>query len=98
AIWRYMKEIRRRMEKGESLYFSNEKPEPGDAFYRLFDSFRYRVSKAGYPWRQPEIAQPPPALLARMRAAGDAVFRQYFGEIADFESAGASEGSPVSST
>jgi len=83
AIWRYMKEIRRRMEKGESLYFSNEKPESGDAFYRLFDSFRYRVTKAGYPWRQPEIAQPPPELLARMRAAGDAVFRQYFGDVRD---------------
>jgi hypothetical protein len=83
AIWRYMKEIRRRMEKGESLYFTNEKPESSDAFYRLFDSFRYRVSKAKYPWRQPEIAQPPPDLLAKMRAAGDKVYQQFFGVTPD---------------
>jgi len=81
AIWRYMKEIRRRMERGESLYLANERPESGDAFYRLFDSFRYRVSQAKYPWRQPEIAQPPPDLLAQMRAAGDQVYQQYFGEM-----------------
>jgi hypothetical protein len=79
AIWRYMKEVRRRMEKGESLYLTGTKPESGDAFYRLFDSFRNRVSVAKYPWRLVTLVQPPPDVLAQMRQAGDAVYVQYLG-------------------
>jgi hypothetical protein len=81
AIWRYMKEVRRRMEKGESLYTRSEKPESGDAFYRLFDSFRYRVSVARYTWRRPSLVHPPAELLAEMRKAGDAVYAEYFGPV-----------------
>lgn len=79
AIWRFTKEMRRKMEKGESLYPAGARPQ-GDAFFRLFDSFRYRVSSAKYLWRTPKLVQPSPELLAEMRAAGARVYVQYFGE------------------
>jgi hypothetical protein len=82
AIWRYLKEVRRRMEKGEALYLAGEKPGSEDAFYKLFDSFRFRVSVARFAYRAPPLAQPPPGLLAQMRREGEAVFAQYFGDAA----------------
>jgi hypothetical protein len=79
AIWRYLKEVRRRMEAGVALYFPGEKPGSEDAFYKLFDSFRFRVSVAHFVYRAPKAAQPPADLLAHMRREGDAVFAEYFG-------------------
>lgn len=79
AIWRYTKEMRRTMEKGESLYPPGSKPQ-GDPFYRLFDSFRYRVSVAKYRWRSPGLVSPSPEQVAEMRAAGAKVYAQYFGD------------------
>jgi hypothetical protein len=79
AIWRYLKEIRHRMEKGASLLSATDKPDSGDAFYRLFDSFRYRVSVAKYAWRSPGLIQPPADVLKEIRIAGDLVYSKYFG-------------------
>jgi hypothetical protein len=79
ALWRYMKEVRRRMERGERLFAANEKPESADAFYRLFDSFRYRVSVARYVWRRPGVVEPPPRLVAAIRNAGDVLYKEFFG-------------------
>jgi hypothetical protein len=79
AIWRYMKELRLRMERGEPLFVTNEKSESGDAFYRLFDSFRYRVSVARYVWRRPGVAQPPAQFVTAIRDAGDQLYKEYFG-------------------
>jgi hypothetical protein len=81
AIWRYLKEMRRRMERGETLYFSGEQPGSKDAFYTLFDAFRYRVSVARFVYRAPAAAQPPPDVLAEMHRQGDTVFAQYFGTV-----------------
>jgi hypothetical protein len=78
AIWRYLKEVRRRMEAGEALYLPGEKPGSEDAFYKLFDSFRFRVGVAPFVFRAPKAAQPPADLLARMRRAGQVVFAEYF--------------------
>ena len=79
AIWRFTKEMRRKMEKGESLYLAGARSQ-GDPFFRLFDSFRYRVSMAKYRWRSETLVHPSPELLAEMRAAGARVYAQYFGE------------------
>lgn len=78
AIWRYLKELRRRMEKGESLYPGGKKPETGDAFYRLFDAFRYRISVAPYVWRPPTLVPPSAEKLREMRRAGDEVYAKFF--------------------
>jgi len=77
AIWSYLKELRHRMEKGEPLISDDDQGKSGDAFYRLFDSFRYRVSVARYA-PPPNVVQPPPELLAEMQKAGEAVYKQYF--------------------
>jgi hypothetical protein len=74
AIWTYLKELRHRMEKGTSL---KVEAKAGDAFYRLFDSFRYRVSVAAYS-APPQLVQPPPDVLAEMQRAGAAVYNEYF--------------------
>lgn len=89
AIWRYLKERRRRMEKGEALYLPGEKPGSEDAFYRLFDAFRFRVSVARFVYRPPAAAQPPPDLLAQMRREGNALFDRYFGAAAPGQAEGA---------
>ncbi len=78
AIWRYLREIRKRMERGESLYFHHEGAESADAFYRLVDSFRYRVQVAPSSSERPGLLTPPPALLARMEERGAELYAHYF--------------------
>jgi hypothetical protein len=79
AIWRYLKDTRRRMERGASLYLPGERPGSEDAFYNLFDVFRFRVSVARLVHTAPAAAKPPDSIIAEMRKRGDDVFDQYFG-------------------
>jgi hypothetical protein len=79
AIWRYLKEIRRRMERRENLYFHHESPESVDAFYRLIDEFRYRVMVARFVPRPPTRGRPPGEFLDRMHERGRAIYQGYFG-------------------
>ncbi len=79
AIWRYLKDTRRRMERGASLYLPGEQPGSEDAFYNLFDVFRFRVSVARVVHNAPAAAKPPESVIAEMRRQGDQVFVQYFG-------------------
>jgi hypothetical protein len=78
AIWRYLKEVRERMERLESLYFHHEKPESMDAFYRLIDSFRYRLLTERTVWRPPGLVRPPQDLLLQMRQQADSIYAEYF--------------------
>lgn len=78
AIWRYLREIRKRMERGESLYFHHEGAESADAFYRLVDAFRYRVQIAPSTSERPSLLTPPAELLARMEARGEELYAAYF--------------------
>jgi hypothetical protein len=80
AIWRYLKEVRKRMQAGESLYFHHENPESVDAFFRLIDACRYRVLLASFTKSSPGLVRPPAELLARMRTRGDELYAEYFGE------------------
>jgi len=80
AIWRYLKEIRRRMECRESLYFHHERPESVDAFYRLIDVFRYRVIIARFVRRPPARVRPPQEFLDRMHRRGQEIYQEYFGD------------------
>lgn len=78
AIWRYLKEIRHRMGKGETLYFHADGPDSGDAFYLLIDAFRYRIMLRPMIWRAPGLAKPAPEVLREMRRRGDEVYAEYF--------------------
>src|SRR5262249_22301717 len=78
AIWRYLKEVRQRMGKSETLYFHAENPDSPDAFYLLLDAFRYRIQLQPIAWRAPGLAKPAPEVLAAMRQRGDEVYTEYF--------------------
>lgn len=79
AIWRYLKEVRHRMERGQSLYTQVGEADSADAFYRLIDSFRYRVLLERVRPRGPGLVQPPDDILKQMQQRGDAIYQQYFG-------------------
>jgi hypothetical protein len=78
AIWRYLKEIRHRMGRSETLYFHAEAPESPDAFALLIDAFRYRIMLQRFAWRAPVLAMPARGVLEEMRRRGDAVYAEYF--------------------
>jgi hypothetical protein len=78
AIWRYLKHTRRLMERGASLYLPGEQPGSEDAFYNLFDAFRFRISVARFVHNAPVAAKPPDSVIAEMRRQGAEVFDHYF--------------------
>jgi hypothetical protein len=84
AIWRYLKEIRDRMGRSETLYFHAEQPDSPDAFYLLIDAFRYRIVLRPLIGRPPGLAKPPQEVLAEMRRRGDEVYAEYFPEPAAY--------------
>jgi hypothetical protein len=55
-----------------------EQPGSEDAFYNLFDAFRFRISVARFVHSSPAAAKPPDRLVAEMRRQGDEVFDHYF--------------------
>ena len=78
AIWRYLKEIRDRMGRSETLYFHAERPESTDAFYLLIDSFRYQIMTRPFVRRPPGLARPSEAVLTELRRRGDEVYAGFF--------------------
>lgn len=79
AIWRFLKEMRRRMEGRETLFSSAETSDSGDAFYKLMDVFRYRIMVEKICRHPPSLVQPPAEVLQQMRQRGDALYATYFG-------------------
>jgi hypothetical protein len=77
AIWRYLKEVRDRMGRSETLYFHGEGPDSPDAFYLLIDAFRYRIMLRPFVRSAPGLAKPPQAVLAELRRRGDEVYAEY---------------------
>jgi hypothetical protein len=80
AIWRYLKEVRDRMGRSETLYFHGERPDSPDAFYLLIDSFRYRIMTRRFVRRPPGLARPSEAALAELRRRGDEVYVEFFAD------------------
>lgn len=78
AIWRYLKEVRDRMERHESLLFHHEAPQSVDAFYRLIDSFRHQVAVGRV--ARPAHGQVRPAfpVLKELRRQGERVYAAIF--------------------
>lgn len=79
AIWRYLRQLRKRMERGESLYFHHESASSADAFYRLIDAFRYRVQLTKSARDKAQLITPPPHLLSEMEQEAEALYERYFG-------------------
>jgi hypothetical protein len=77
AIWRYLKEIRDRMGRSETLYFHAEHPDSPDAFYLLIDAFRYQVMLRPFVRKPPVLAKPTQSVLAALRRRGDEIYAQY---------------------
>jgi hypothetical protein len=78
AIWRYLKEVRDRMGRSETLYFHAERPDSTDAFYALIDAFRYRIMLRPFVRRPPGLARPSEAVLAELHRRGDEVYAEFF--------------------
>jgi hypothetical protein len=78
AIWRYLKEVRDRMGRSETLYFHAEGPDSPDAFYLLIDAFRYQIMLRPIVRRPPGLAKPSPEVLAALRTRGDELYAEYF--------------------
>src|SRR5262249_51219901 len=81
AIWRYLKEVRDRMGRSETLYFHAERPDSPDGFYLLIDAFRYRIMLRPLVGRPPGLAKPSPEVLAQLRRRGDEVYEEFFPEV-----------------
>jgi hypothetical protein len=80
AIWRYLKEIRHRMGRSETLYFHAEQPDSPDAFYLLIDAFRYQIMVSPFVRRPPMLAKPSSEVLEKLRRRGDEVYAQFLSE------------------
>jgi hypothetical protein len=80
AIWRYLKEIRHRMERSETLYFHAERPDSPDAFYLLIDAFRYQIMVSRIVRRPPLLAKPSSEVLEKLRRRGDEIYAEFLSE------------------
>jgi len=80
AVWRHLKEVRRRMESLKSLLEPGDGRDAADALYRLIDTFRYLAAVEPAAGGAPGRMQPPADVLERMRARGDAIHREHFGD------------------
>ena len=80
AIWWYLKAVRVRMQAGQDLFFHHEDSRRVDAFYRLIDSYRYRIAVARFARRPPPLARPPREILETMYTLSDAIYTEAFGQ------------------
>lgn len=80
AIWRYLKQIRQRMERGQSLFAEGETSASADAFFRLIDGFRYMAQVERSVTAPPPRVQPPRDVLEAMKAAGERIYAVHFGD------------------
>ena len=77
AIWRYLKEVRHRMGRSETLYFHAEGPDSMDAFYLLIDAFRYQIMLSPIIRRPPVLALPSSEVLQNLRRRGDEIYAKF---------------------
>lgn len=78
AIWKYLKEIRSRMEQRQTLLFHHETAQSVDSLYRLVDSFRDRIAVEKVDRTHREHVRPPHDVLVQLRAKGDTMYAEYF--------------------
>lgn len=76
AIWKYLKQIRKKMENQESLQAKS--PEQKDLFYKMIDEFRYRILTKSLTKHAPPMIYPPADILAEMQRQSEIIYQQYF--------------------
>jgi len=77
AVWRAIREVRKRMERSESLFATHESSDSSDALYRLLDQFRYRAQVTPSVRHKPSLLSPPPALSGQIEERSSELYQQY---------------------
>ena len=79
AIWNYLRELRRRMERQEGLYFHHEDSASSDAFYQLLDRFRYLTQTTPMVAEAPQLTTLPVERLRAMEQRAATIYQERFG-------------------
>lgn len=77
AVWRAIREVRKRMERSESLFATHETSASSDALYRLLDQFRYQAQVTPSIKQKPTLLTPPPTLSAQIEERSQEVYQNY---------------------
>ena len=78
AIWRYVRQLRKRMEQKQTLYFHHETSSSSDAFYRLLDQFRYQIQITPSIKHKAVLLSIPPNLQSKIQEQANEIYRTYF--------------------
>lgn len=88
TIWFYLKEVRRRMERGETLLFGSPRtidkniPKLGeDDLYVLIDRFRFLIASTPKAKMPPLHISPDPALAKQVQDRASEIYRAFFGDL-----------------
>lgn len=79
AVWRYVRQLRKRMEQKQTLYFHHETPSSSDAFYRLLDQFRYQIQTTPSIQSKPSRLSIPTEIQRQIQTQADEIYQTYFG-------------------
>ena len=77
AVWNAIRDVRKRMERGEDLYASHESGSSSDALYRLLDQFRYRAQTTPSIRQKPTLLSPPSPVEDQIRLRAAEVHSRY---------------------
>ena len=90
AIWKYLKEIRRRMEKNETLFFGTpRKSAPmlhsstkmgDDDLYVLIDKFRLLIASTPPAENPPSNLAPDEKLAEKVKSRANSIYTEFFGD------------------
>ncbi|MEE2644168.1 MAG: hypothetical protein VYD19_04490 [Myxococcota bacterium] len=78
SIWNYLRELRKRMERHESLYFHHESERSSDAFYQLLDRFRYLTQTAPMVSEAPRLMTLPEETPRALEARAATIYAERF--------------------
>lgn len=80
AVWSAIRDVRKRMERGEDLYRSHESSSSSDALYRLLDQFRYRAQITASVRHKPTLLAPPPSVEAQIKQRAEEIHMRYLSD------------------
>ena len=77
AVWNAIREVRKRMEKGDDLYAEHETGSSSDALYRLLDQFRYRAQVTPSIKNKPSLLAPPTGVEEAIKSRAVEIYQKY---------------------
>jgi hypothetical protein len=77
AVWQAVREVRKRMERGEDLYAEHENSSSSDALYRLLDQFRYRAQVTPSIQHKPSLLSAPEGVEEQIKTRADEIYQHY---------------------